>query len=76
MKKQIAVFALCVVAFVISCNQHKSKEADPGLVKEKQSEDSTLNLARNYFKVLPSIAANSDNVVTPSKVKLGKVLFL
>ena len=75
MKKQIAIFALCVVAFAISCNQRKSKEADQALVKNKQAEDSILGVARNYFKELPSIADNSGNAVTPTKTKLGKVLF-
>src|SRR5665213_2100546 len=75
MKKQIAVFALCMIVFAISCNQRRSKEANEAPVKDKQTEDSMLNVARNYFKELPSVADNSDNAVTPTKVKLGKVLF-
>jgi cytochrome c peroxidase len=75
MKKQIVVFALCVVAFAISCNQRRSKEADQSPVKDKQTADSMLNIAHSYFKELPSIANNSENAVTPAKVKLGKVLF-
>lgn len=71
MKKQIAVFALCVVAFAISCNQRRSKEADRAPIKDKQTEDSMLNVARNYFKELPSIANNSDNAVTPTKERVS-----
>ena len=75
MKKQIAVFALCMVAFAISCNQRRSKEAEQTPVKDSQTEDSILNVARTYFKVLPSVAVDSDNTVTQEKVMLGKVLF-
>lgn len=69
MKKQI--IALCIVAAVLSCNQYRTREAD----QDAKAEDSTLSVARNFFKPLPAVADNKDNPVTQSKVKLGKYLY-
>jgi cytochrome c peroxidase len=75
MKKPLIVITIYLIAFALACNQKGRNEAEQSSVKAKHIEDSILNVARSYFKVLPAIADNSNNVVTASKVKLGKILF-
>jgi cytochrome c peroxidase len=75
MKKYFIVFAICITAFTLSCNHQGSKKAEQSSFGNKQADDSILNLARRYFRELPAIADNSENVVTAAKVKLGKILF-
>ncbi|WP_295677334.1 cytochrome-c peroxidase [uncultured Mucilaginibacter sp.] len=40
-----------------------------------KTDDSIIQIARKTFKILPSVAESKDNPLTPSKVKLGKLLY-
>jgi cytochrome c peroxidase len=74
MKKQLVITMLCVIVIIFSCNQPGNKETNK-TVATAQPEDSTLTIARNFFKPLPAVAENKENMITPEKVKLGKILF-
>ena len=75
MKKKIIGIVLCTIVTFFSCNQSGKKESANAVASGAQSQDSTLTIARSFFKQLPAIADNVDNAVTPAKVKLGKVLY-
>lgn len=62
---------IILVAVVFACNQKGKNEKNTAA----KTEDSTFLLANNFFKPLPTVAENSDNPITQSKVKLGKVLY-
>jgi cytochrome c peroxidase len=71
MKKILIVTVISLVAIVFACNQKGKNEKETAA----NTKDSTLILANNFFKALPAVAENSDNPITQSKVKLGKVLY-
>ncbi|KAA9039586.1 cytochrome-c peroxidase [Ginsengibacter hankyongi] len=75
MKKKIVGIVLCAIIAFFSCNQPGKKESSKTAVNGTQTEDSTLNIARGFFKPLPLVADNIDNAVTVPKVQLGKVLY-
>jgi len=75
MKKKIIGIGLCALIAIFSCNQSGKKESTTAVTPGTQPDDSTLTIARSFFKQLPAIADNVDNAVTPAKVKLGKVLY-
>jgi cytochrome c peroxidase len=75
MKKQFVVIGLCIIVAIFSCNRSGTKETKQTDVTITPAEDSLLITARNYFKPLPAIADNKENVVTVPKVKLGKLLY-
>lgn len=74
MKKKIIIAGLCIITIIFSCNQSGKKEAkkDEAAI---ETENFTLKIANDFFKVLPAVADNNDNTVTQSKVKLGKILY-
>ncbi|MDN3655385.1 cytochrome-c peroxidase [Ferruginibacter paludis] len=74
MKKQLIIIVLCIIAIIFSCNQPGKNETTTTSATT-QPEDSTLIIARNYFKPLPDVAENKENMITPEKVKLGKLLY-
>lgn len=74
MKIRIIIISVAVIAFIFSCNQSGNKETS-GTDSTKQAEDSTLVIAKKVFKTLPVVAENKENMATPEKVKLGKILF-
>jgi cytochrome c peroxidase len=75
MKRQIIFIGLGIIVTIFSCNQSGTKETKKTAASGPQTEDSTLNIARSFFKPLPAIADNADNAFARSKVKLGKVLY-
>jgi cytochrome c peroxidase len=75
MKKIIIGIGLCSIVAIFSCNQSGKKESTKVVTAAAPVEDSTLTIARNFFKQLPAVAENIDNKVTPAKVQLGKVLY-
>jgi len=75
MKKQMTIIGLCIIVAIFSCNESGNKKTMETAVTNTQADDSLLNSARNFFKPLPSVADNKNNVVTESKVKLGKLLY-
>ena len=75
MKKKIVRIVLCAIIAFFSCNQPGKKESTKADTSNQQTKDSTLNIARGFFKPLPVVADNMDNAVTAPKVQLGKVLY-
>ncbi|HAL83628.1 MAG TPA: cytochrome-c peroxidase [Mucilaginibacter sp.] len=57
---------------MFSCNQSGKNQASESAAK---TDDSIMQIARKTFKILPSVAESKDNPLTPSKVKLGKLLY-
>jgi cytochrome c peroxidase len=74
MKKLIILTGISIIGITISCNQPGNNE-DKTNVPKAEAKDSTLVMALDYFKPLPTIAENKENIATPEKVKLGKILF-
>jgi cytochrome c peroxidase len=66
------VFGFCLLATSFSCKQSGKNQASEAAAK---TDDSVMQIARTAFKVLPSVSENKDNALTPSKVKLGKLLY-
>jgi cytochrome c peroxidase len=76
MKKQLIIIAISIVIAILSCTESGNKKTkETAVTNNTQANDSLLNEARNFFKPLPSVAASENNVVTESKVKLGKLLY-
>lgn len=75
MKKQTTIIGLCIIVAIFSCNESGNKRTIETAVTKTQADDSLLNSARNFFKPLPAVADNENNVVTEPKVKLGKLLY-
>jgi cytochrome c peroxidase len=73
MKKQMLVLSILIV--LLSCNQSGKKEPEQNAPVTAKAGDSTFDVARNFFKSLPPVADNKENVITEPKVKLGKLLY-
>jgi len=57
---------------MFSCKPSGQNQASESAAK---TDDSIMQIARKTFKILPSVADSKDNPLTPSKVKLGKLLY-
>ncbi len=57
--------------FLTSCNNTKSKQE----AKPKIDNDAVFSQASKTFAILPASADNPDNVLTESKIALGKALY-
>ncbi len=75
MKKKVVMIGVLFTAIMFSCKQSGNKETGSMAATTPQTEDSTIIIANQYFKPLPAVAENAKNVITPTKVKLGKLLF-
>jgi len=66
------ILTACLLTIVFSCRQSVKNQASDSAAK---TDDSVMQLARKTFKILPSVAENKDNTLSPAKVKLGKLLY-
>jgi cytochrome c peroxidase len=77
---------LCVIVVgVISCGDSKSEpevvsdekivETEEVQLEPRLDHSETMRKALNFFGVLPEIAENPENPITPEKVALGKALY-
>jgi cytochrome c peroxidase len=63
---------VCLLTAMFSCKQSGKNQASELATK---TDDSIMQAARKTFKILPSVAENKENPLTPAKVKLGKLLY-
>ncbi|WP_018613985.1 cytochrome-c peroxidase [Segetibacter koreensis] len=75
MKKQMTIIGFCIIVSIFSCKESGNKKTMETAGSNTKADDSLLNSAHNFFKPLPPVADNSNNKVTESKVKLGKLLY-
>ncbi|MDR3697551.1 cytochrome-c peroxidase [Mucilaginibacter sp.] len=61
-----------LLTMMFSCKPSVKNQASESAAK---TDDSIMQIARKTFKILPSVAESKDNPLTPSKVKLGKLLY-
>jgi len=61
-----------LLIMMFSCKPSGQNQASESAAK---TDDSIMQIARKTFKILPSVADSKDNPLTPSKVKLGKLLY-
>ncbi|PUZ25328.1 cytochrome-c peroxidase [Chitinophaga parva] len=66
------IWGIGAIVLVLSCGEHTGKQKP---VANDPYEDSLMQLARNTFRRLPTIAESKTNSLTPEKIRLGKVLF-
>ncbi len=74
MKK--ALFYFTTVILLMSCGQEKQKVDNKKTNTESHNQYTELHKqAKELFAVLPKKSVNPNNVSTPEKIKLGKMLF-
>jgi len=61
-----------LLIMMFSCKPSGQNQASESAAK---TDDSIMQIARKTFKILPSAADSKNNPLTPSKVKLGKLLY-
>jgi cytochrome c peroxidase len=66
------ILAAFLLTMMFSCKPSGKKQASEAAAK---TDDSIMQIAKINFKILPSVAENKDNPLTPSKIKLGKLLY-
>ena len=69
-----------IVLFIVGCSENNSKKEEAKSQAQTYTENIKLEeeigaRARAMFKALPAIAETPQNVITDSKVKLGKILY-
>jgi len=75
MKKFLILLTLAVFLFSCAGNQQKKEEKSTKAKVVSQADKDLLSKAQLFFKVLPTEAVNPENLLTDSKVKLGKILY-
>lgn len=68
--KNVCVITVLVVLIAMTGCKNKTAQQNTG-----PNADSVQMLAKNLFQVLPAVAENPENPVTPEKVALGKALY-
>ncbi len=71
MKKNYLILASLTLLFVVSCTSKSSKKSS-ALSAEEMAK---YKQAAGMFAVLPTIAPNPENSLTPEKIRLGKTLY-
>ena len=72
MKKNLLIIGAGILAF--SCSNPTSTELDTQ-VNESVKNNEIMEKAKVYFAQLPTKAENPNNILSPEKIKLGKVLY-
>ncbi len=69
--KKIILYAAVLSIFSWACSNDNPENDE----QTNQTENELLTKANTFFKVLPKVAENPENVITDEKVKLGKILY-
>ncbi len=74
MKKSF-IYGLFAIALASCSNNKEEKKANLQTNNQVEGFETTLEKARQIFKIPPNIAKNSKNPITEEKVALGKMLY-
>ncbi|MEN8121748.1 MAG: cytochrome-c peroxidase, partial [Bacteroidota bacterium] len=71
----IIIYVTILSLFSWACNNGNQENNGENDEQNAQTENELLTKANTFFKVLPKVAENPENVITDEKVKLGKILY-